>query len=686
QILDTIDTNQVTVIQGTTGSGKTTQVAQYILDHHRNQKKHCNIVVTQPRRIATISIAKRVCSERQWTTGGICGYQVSRDSCSGEDTRLLYCTTGVLLRKLIKDRDLRQFTHIILDEVHERDQESDFCLLVTRKLLRSNSPGVKIILMSATLDSNLFAQYFSTPLLGRLEPAPVITVVGRQFSVQEYYTDDIEALGKIPHPEEGSPSAQAEAYDLAVRLIKQFDNIEESQRLKEEEKASRHKGSVLVFLPGQFSEFSQAHCCLFLPREPKFWVCQLHSSIPKEDQGRVFEMAPIGMRKIILSTNIAESSITVPDVKFVIDFCLTKSLTCDQETYYTNLQVEWASKSSCEQRKGRAGRVRDGRVYRMVPRSFYDKFADYGIPEMLRSRIDQLVLMTKLINLGEPKAILALALSPPNLDDIERTIIALKEVSCLIGALGSLRSGEVNPHDGELTFLGQVMAEMPCDPPLGRLMVLGHVFGILEECIIISACLHLGNFFAQPYHGVLMSFKARLGWSHDTQSDCIAALIAYQTWEEHIKGQRFRNIREEKEWAYRNYIQHLKVRDVQDMVKELTHRLQNFNISVPYASANQRKETFEEKALMLKMVIAAAFYPNYFLQSTVEEQMAVKEVSGLNPCHCVVVKGIPPNGPIYRRSLEKIFAQCISDSSSKPKIIFEATRFVMCAFSIWFPW
>ncbi|WAR19603.1 TDRD9-like protein [Mya arenaria] len=254
---------QVTVIQGATGSGKTTQVAQYILDYHARLNKYCNIIVTQPRRIAAISIARRVCQERGWELGTICGYQV-----------------------------------------HERDQDTDFSLLVVRKLLRTNSRHTRVVLMSATFDSMMFAQYFALPVLDKLEQAPVVDVEGKPFKVLEFYADDLSTLGPLPVLEESDPSMSIEAKNLAVKLIEQFDKLEEKEQ-------------GLRLLP-------------------------LHSTITQDEQTQVFNKPGEGMRK-----------------------------------------VHWASKANCTQRKGRAGRVSNGRVYRLVTRHFYDNYLqDYGLPEM----------------------------------------------------------------------------------------------------------------------------------------------------------------------------------------------------------------------------------------------------------------------------------------------------------------
>ncbi|KAK2190456.1 hypothetical protein NP493_81g02000 [Ridgeia piscesae] len=673
EIVSTIESNQVTVIQGPTGSGKTTQVPQYILDHCAGQNRYCNIVVTQPRRIAAMSIARRVCQERGWQPGGICGYQVRLKHIILDEVSTDYThSTHTSLDEVSTDYT-PQYTHIILDEVHERDQESDFCLLVARKLLRTNSRDVKIILMSATIDSQLFAQYFSLPVRGVLEPAPVMTVQGQSYTVSEYYLEDLHPLGDLPLLDPGTPGIPPESHRLVQRLIKQLDVIEAQQYGADDNGLSLKRGSVLVFLPG-LSEINELDELLRqIEHERKLVILPLHSSITLEEQCQVFRPNHRGTRKIILSTNIAESSITVADIKYVIDFCLTKNLECDAATNFTSLQVQWASQANMAQRKGRAGRVSNGRVYRMVTRSFYaDYILEYGTPEMQRCPLDQLVLHVKVLDLGEPKAILGLALSPPNLDDIERTILMLKQV----GALASLRSGAVNPHDGRLTFVGRVLASLPVDIRVGKLVMLGHVFGMLDEAIIIGASLSLKSFFARPFKKYLEAYRHKFGWARDSFSDCLAYLNAYNTWLTHKETEMFLTGQwSESQWAMHNYIQLRRIKEVAQLIDDLKKRLAMFNIRVPTGPA-VRRSTYAhtpEGQLVLKMVLCGAFYPNYFVKGESDEEEAMRFMSGRNPFTTVMVKGLPSNqGALYRENLENMFSRC--DGVRKPKIHFEETR------------
>nr|XP_060475738.1 ATP-dependent RNA helicase TDRD9 [Panthera onca] len=509
EVISLIESNSVVIIHGATGSGKSTQLPQYILDHYVQRSAYCNIVVTQPRKIGATSIARWISKERAWTLGGLVGYQVGLEKIATEDTKLIYMTTGVLLQKIVSAKSLVEFTHIFVDEVHERTEEMDFLLLVVRKLLRTNSRFVKIILMSATISCKEFADYFAVPVQNKMNPAYVFEVEGKPHSIEEYYLDDLGHIhhGRLsPHILE-EPVITKDIYEVAVSLIQMFDNLDVKESGSKSSSGAQfvaERSSVLVFLPG-LGEINYMHELLTNMVHKRLQVYPLHSSVTLEEQNNVFLSPVPGYRKIILSTNIAESSITVPDVKYVIDFCLTRTLVCDEDTNYQSLRLSWASKTSCNQRKGRAGRVSKGRCYRLIHRDFWDSsIPDHVVPEMLRCPLGSTILKVKLLDMGEPRALLATALSPPGLGDIERTILLLKEVGAL--AVSGQREDE-NPHDGELTFLGRVLAQLPVNQQLGKLIVLGHVFGCLDECLIIAAALSLKNFFAMPFRQHLDGYR-----------------------------------------------------------------------------------------------------------------------------------------------------------------------------------
>lgn len=670
EILRMVETYSAVVIRGTTGCGKTTQVPQFLLDHCASMGTHCNIVVTQPRRIAAISVAHRVCQERHWTLGSIVGYQVGMDNQTSADTRLAYVTTGVLLEKLIAKKDMNDYTHVIIDEVHERDQETDFLLLVARKFLRTNSRGVKIILMSATINVNYFSEYFSTALGDHLEPAPIIEIPGKMKEVREYYIDSLRTLGELPEFNPADPCVAPESLRIAHRLIKVFDKIEATEQNVDvnKERFAPRRGAVLVFLPGyeeisMFTDMLQDDCISL-----RWTVLPLHSTVTQQEQQSVFLAPPKGHRKIILSTNIAESSITVPDIKYVLDFCLTKCLVCDPETKYSCLKMEWASKANCKQRQGRAGRVSEGRLYRMIPESFYRiHLPDYGIPEMQRCPLELTVLKVKKLALDEPRAILALCLDPPDLGDIERAILVLKEVSALTTVIGDT----FYRFDGELTFVGKVMAQLPMDVCISKMILLGFVFGVMEDCIIMAACLSIQSMFSRPFQKLLEAYKSRMAWAEGSFSDCLGMLKAYKVWQDMRMQGAFsrRGGLNEREWASRNFLQYKRLLEIEQLVKEIEMRLSKFNIHT-VERPNRAPLNQDEHLVILRIVICGAFYPNYFYQEDIDEAVCCRGLM-TDPLCTVILNGIPQNqGILYDHAIRSLLAPC----SSRMKIVFEESR------------
>ncbi|EMP32902.1 Putative ATP-dependent RNA helicase TDRD9 [Chelonia mydas] len=488
EVVSLIESSSVVIVHGATGSGKSTQLPQYILDYYTQRSTYCNIVVTQPRKIGASSIARWISRERSWALGGFVGYQVGLEKVATKDTRLIYMTTGVLLQKIVGAKSLAEFTHIFIDEV---------------------------ILMSATINCKEFADYFVVPIRNKLNPAYVFEVEGKPYAIEEYYLNDLRHISHIRLSPQifDEPMIAKEMYEVAISLIQLFDELEmkESGENKNLGLVSE-RGSVLVFLPG-LAEMNYMHELLTSMIHKRLQVYLLHSSVTLEEQNNVFLTPVPGYRKIILSTNMAESSVTVPDVKY-----------------------------------GRAGRVSKGYCYRLVHKDFWTNYIpENAIPEMLRCPLGSTVLKVKLLDMGEPRALLATALSPPSIGDIERTILQLKEMGAL--AISALPEEE-NPYDGELTFLGRVLAQLPVDQQLGKLIVLGHVFGCLEECLIIAAALSLKNFFAMPFRQHLDGYRNKMNFSGNSKSDCIALVDAFK---------------EELDWGRSNYIQIKRIRELKNI-------------------------------------------------------------------------------------------------------------------------
>ncbi|KFP91773.1 Putative ATP-dependent RNA helicase TDRD9, partial [Apaloderma vittatum] len=629
-------------------------------------------------------IAEWISNERSWTLGGFVGYQVSLENVSTKETRLLYMTTGVLLHRVVCAKSLAEFTHIFIDEVHERTEEMDFLLLVVRKLLRMNSQSVKVILMSASINCKEFADYFAVPVHNGLSPACVFKIEGKPYAIEEYYLDDLKHTVpfKFPFQTIEEPKIVREVYEAAVSLIESFDELEmKSNREKNNLSVTSERGSVLVFLPG-LSEISYMHSCISNMFNKRWQVYLLHSRVTLEEQSNIFLPATPGYRKVILSTNIAESSVTVPDVKYVIDFCLTKTLVCDEETNYQSLRLSWASKANCSQRKGRAGRVSEGYCYRLVHKEFWTDFIpEKSLPEILCCPLGTTVLKIKLLDMGGPKDLLATALTPPNVGDIERTIIQLKE----LGALATCVQTEGNPHDGELTFLGRVLANLPVDLRLGKLIVLGHIFGCLEECLIIAAALSLRNFFTIPFKQHVDGYRNKLGFAENSKSDCIAIVNAFKTWQACRQKGELRHPKKELEWGRSNHINIKRIREVSELFHDLKKRVGAFNMCVNTQPSPMDQEWAYKQRFILQVVIAGAFYPNYFTFGKCDEEIAVRQLAGKDPKTTVMVKNIPPYGYLYHEQLQSQFRQCGQVKSiayDRSKAFVEFSRNPMESFKI----
>ncbi|KAA0718071.1 ATP-dependent RNA helicase TDRD9 [Triplophysa tibetana] len=660
ELVSLIENNSVIIIRGATGSGKTTQLPQFILDHYAERNMPCNLVVTQPRKIGATSIARWVARERKCTLGSLVGYQVGLQKMATEHTKLVYMTTGVLLQKLVGSKTLTEYSHIFIDEVHERTEELDFLLLVVRKLLHSNSRYVKVILMSATINCAEFADYFGTLIRNQMNPAYVFEVEGAPYTVEEFYVDDLKTIlpagVNVDLTVQDDPYIPEEMYNVAVSLIQNFDEVEGKDQRRSEQAGSAsqpERGSVLVFLPG-LAEIHYMQEALGKLVRKRLQVFPLHSTVTLEEQNGVFLVPVPGYRKIILSTNIAESSVTVPDVKYVIDFCLVRQLVCDKETNYRSLCITWASKTSCNQRRGRAGRVSKGFCYRLVTRRFWEnEIPDYSIPEMIRSPLASTLLKVKLLDMGDPRTVLSTALTPPNLSDIERTVLQLKQ----IGAL-SVENNSHKQFDGNLTFLGRVLAHLPVDLQLGKLIVFGHVFGCLEECLIIAASLSLKSFFAMPSLQHLAGYRSKLAFAQNVPSDFIAFVNAFKAWYTSRANGELRHPKDELDWGKENCIQIKQIREVAELFEDLKNRVSRFNMNISRTSNPTDYTSLHKQRFFLQVVIAGAFFPNYFSQGEIDEQMASKDLSGNDHKTTIMIRNLPPFAFLSYKQLQSLFRQC----------------------------
>ncbi|XP_058836204.1 probable ATP-dependent RNA helicase spindle-E [Topomyia yanbarensis] len=677
-ILEKIRTNAVVILQGPTGCGKTTQVPQYILEEAYQRKEYCNIIVTQPRKIAAMSIANRVADERKCRTGELVGYKVGLKECVSPDTRLLYVTTGVLLQSLITSKSMANYTHVILDEIHERDVDIDFLLIIVRRLLATNSTKTKVILMSATIDAKVFSEYFKIPKKSGYLSAPILSVdKPSQFRVKDYYLDDLDKLKTDFTIDFENPGISPEMYKLASKLVFVCDRLLEDN--DNEERILAYKPSIIIFLPG-INEIEQMYDSLMgmmeqtqHKSETNLKLIKLHSTMPTEEQVEVFRRPAPGQRKVILSTNIAESSITVPDIKFVIDFCLQRLQYTESSTNFNSLRTQWASHSNCEQRRGRAGRVMDGRVYRLVTRRYYEHQMKVPIPpEMLRCPLDAVVLKAKLLEMGPPHSILALAMNPPDLSDIRNTVLQLKEM----GALLSTVNGNYEQLDGDLTCLGRVMAKLPIDLRMSKLIMLGYVFSVLEEAIIIAAGMNSKNIFL--IHNNVRSYTQKMYWADGSGSDGIAILNAFIAWKS--RKEQSGDGGDMASWTRRMSLDLKCLMDMAELIREIKDRLKRIGFKETYGP-NRVVWSSREKTVILKVIMAGAFYPHYYVPMSVGgkelmERQSFTELGGRDPCNTVFFTGFDHEryiGSLYTVQIKNIISEGDVSRHQNMKVMFDRT-------------
>ena len=376
EILSALDRSRVVIICGTTGCGKSTQIPQYILDEMQAADYDGNIVVTQPRRVAATSLAQRVADERQKKVGSTIGYQVRLDAAVSDSTRITYMTIGILLRKLTmafdtKEGPLSDISHLVIDEVHERDVNTDFCLAILQSVLVRH-PHLKIILMSATTLPDLLVRYFRSERLG-IEPT-VLEIPGRSFQVETFWLDDIE---KMVERKLNGWSEEVESPHLLIsrRAEAAIDNTFVSRLVFHLVQTSESRVAILIFLPGRAEIESLARTLRNdhsdVPGLLEIRI--LHSSVSQAIQKSAFHQSNVGKVKVVLATNVAETSITIPDISVVIDTGRVKESRYNVSAQMKELVTVWTSQASIKQRAGRAGRTRSGSCYCIYTRSFAQK-------------------------------------------------------------------------------------------------------------------------------------------------------------------------------------------------------------------------------------------------------------------------------------------------------------------------
>lgn len=651
QVLEALRRHRVLVIAGETGSGKSTQIPQFILEEllaSGDAAQPCNVVVTQPRRISATSLASRVSQELGSEDGpggknSLCGYQIRMENRSGDSTRLLYCTTGVLLRKLQQDRHLSSLTHIIVDEVHERSVQSDFLLTILKEVVHKRA-DLRLILMSATVDCQKFANYFNR--------CPVVTIPGRTFPVEVFHLEDIvEETGYVLEQDSDYSQKFVEEEDeVSISIAQKGGKTVQHQELIVRDSGSgwdlgpeldhfssrtRHAlqymnpnkinmdlildllayldkspqfrdvdGAVLVFLPG-LAHIQQLHDLLTTDKrfssKNRYKLVALHSSLSSQDQSSAFTVPPAGVRKIVLSTNIAETGVTIPDVVFVIDTGKTKENRYHESSQMSSLVEMFVSKASALQRQGRAGRVREGFCFRLYPKFRFDSFIDYSIPEILRVPLEELCLHIMKCEYGSPEDFLCQALDAPQPQAVCNAVSLLRKISAC----------QQDSHT--LTPLGHHLAALPVNVKIGKMLIFGAIFGCLEPIATIAAAMSEKSPFATP-----MSRKEEANLAKSAlavaNSDHMTIFNAYLGW----KRARSEGTRSEMAYCRRHFLNRTALMTIEDVKQELIRMVEQAGFTASKLSRTPRsRPSAEPKALgslskqdvsVLNAVLTAGLY------------------------------------------------------------------------------
>ena len=491
KILELVKNNPIVIIVGETGFGKTTQLPLILQELLEENEK---ILITQPRRIAAISVAKYVAERIGCEIGEEVGYQIRFEDRTTEGTKINFVTDGILLRKIQVDPLLSEYSIIMIDEAHERSINIDLCLGLLKQIqkLRKEQglPELKIIISSATLEKEKFQIFF--------ESAPVLEVEGRMYEVKEHYLE--------------SPTYYI--YEEAAKLVKKI--IEET-----------NEGDILIFMPGREEIEATAREIqkLSLPIE----VLQLYGDMPVEEQEKIFY--PGIQRRVIIATNIAETSVTVPRIRYVIDSGLIKVLRYYPEKRYAALVTEKHSKAGCIQRKGRAGRLAPGEYYALFTREDFESRKEFSEPEIKRSNLAHVVLYMK--NLGIDNIEEFDFIDKPEKRQIDEAIRDLK----ILGALD---------ENGQITDIGKEMVEYPLDPRLARMIVeaIRNNYDCLYEICVITSFFGQRSVFLRPQNKEEIADKAHSRFKHPT-SDFITFLKIWVEWKKNNMSQ---------DWARENFL------------------------------------------------------------------------------------------------------------------------------------
>ncbi|XP_011701702.1 PREDICTED: putative pre-mRNA-splicing factor ATP-dependent RNA helicase DHX16 [Wasmannia auropunctata] len=534
-LIRAIKDHQVLIIEGETGSGKTTQIPQYLYESGFADDGKI-IGCTQPRRVAAMSVAARVAHEMAVKLGNEVGYAIRFEDCTSQRTRIKYMTDGTLHREFLSEPDLASYSVMIIDEAHERTLHTDILFGLVKDIARFR-PDLKLLISSATLDATKFSEFF--------DDAAIFRIPGRRFPVDIYYT-------KAP---------ESDYIEACVVSIIQIHVTQSS-------------GDILVFLTGQeeietCQEMLQERVRRLGSKLAELLILPVYANLPSDMQIKIFQPTPPGARKVVLATNIAETSLTIDNIVYVIDPGYAKQNNFNPRTGMESLIVVPISKASANQRAGRAGRVAPGKCFRLYTAWAYQhELEDNTVPEIQRINLGNAVLTLKALGIDDLMHFDFLDPPPP-----ETLILAMEQLY----ALGALN------HRGELTKLGRRMAEFPLDPMMAKMLLASEKYRCSEEIATIAAMLSVnGAIFYRPKDKIIHADAARKNF-HVPGGDHLTLLNVYNQWAQSDFSTH---------WCYENFIQHRsmkRARDVREQLVGLMQRVEMELVSGIAETVNIRK-------------------------------------------------------------------------------------------------
>jgi len=545
-LVETVGKNQIVVVEGETGSGKTTQIPQFLVEAGYAEMGTSMVACTQPRRVAATSIAARVADEMDVKLGEEVGYTIRFEDMSDYNkTVLKFQTDGMLLREAMSDPLLTRYSVIVLDEAHERTLATDVLMgllmeVLPKRTKDSEAGELKIVVMSATLDAKKFQEYFGN--------APIMKVPGRTFPVEVFY----------------AAKPERNYVEAAVRTTLEIHRCE-------------GPGDILVFLTGQ-AEIEQA--CEEIRSSaaemsgkdmPELVVYPLYSSLTPAQQKKIFDRAPGPRveggppgRKVVISTNIAETSLTIDGIVFVVDPGFSKQKVYNPRIRVESLLVSPISRASARQRAGRAGRTRPGKCFRLyTEQSYHEDLQETTYPEILRSKMSNVVLTLK--KLGIDDLVHFDFMDPPAPETLMRAL----ELLNYLGALDD---------EGDMTELGYQMSELPIDPQLAKIVITSPDYGCSDEILSIVGCMSVPQIFMRPREAAKAADEAKAQFAHQ-DGDHLTLLNAYATYAATPKA-------EKKQWCWDNFINDRSMQSADNVRKRLTGIMNR--LQLPIVSTDRR--------------------------------------------------------------------------------------------------